>query len=172
LENDDFSIVKLCSTCKKKSCCTNFAAPLVFTSDLKKLEEIQKTSDEFLKDVYIADHAVKQIKRKKGTTNCIFWDEKSGCTIYYQRPFDCQMFPFDIELINGEYWWIIYTCNQESDWRWTDNYLEILENNPLLRDNEKNLEIFAKSPLTKLEELPFTVLRKIKLAKECPVART
>lgn len=119
-------------------------------------------------DVSVAGHTVKQIKRKHGTTSCIFWDEKNGCTIYSHRPFDCQMFPFDLDLINGEFWWIIYTCNPESDWSWTNNYLEILENHPLLKDNEKNLEIFAKSPLTKSEELPFAVLRKVNVAKTVP----
>ena len=101
---------------------------------------------------------------------CIFWDEdKKMCSIYENRPFDCRAYPFDIHLINGKYHWIVYSCNSKSDWKWTEEYLEALENDKQFNEVMKKIEIFAghtKMILPQeLEKTPYTVLRKVKYTK-------
>ena len=162
VESDKHSFSNLCSTCKK-SCCTNFAAPLVFPNDMEKLKKIGKASEQYLMDVMISGKSVKKIKKTSGTTNCVFWDQNNGCTIYAERPFDCKMFPFDIEPIGDEYFWIVYTCNLYSDWTWSEKHLQELEKNLLELDYKNLLEIISKSPVSGSELISYKILRKINL---------
>jgi hypothetical protein len=75
------------------------------------------------------------------------------------------MFPFDIVKIKEEYRWIIFSCNPESNWKWTEEYLDKLERDPSFIEIMKNIETFHHTLETKFSEghtLPYTVLRKIK----------
>ena len=157
---------ELCTDCKHVSCCTGFDAPFLFKNDIKKLQEIGKVDENHIEEIKVADIFVKSLKKKENSTNCILWDEESNkCTIYDQRPFDCKMFPFDIMKIDGEYRWIIFACNPDSNWQWTEEYLEKLENDPSFGEILDNIEIFHHTLETEFSEdhpLPYTILRKIK----------
>ena len=165
MNSKKFEMKELCESCNKISCCTGFDAPFLFKNDIKKLEKIGKSWDKFFRDVRVADIFVKSLKKKENSTNCIFWDEKtSKCTIYEQRPFDCKMFPFDIMKVKGEYRWIIFSCNPESNWKWTEEYLDKLERDPSFIEIMENIETFhhtLETEFSKEHTLPYTVLRKI-----------
>jgi len=167
MENDRFSISSLCGRCKKLSCCIDFYPPLLYPTDLIRLKNIGKSENEFLKNIKINGTIVKTIRKKENSTACLFWDEeKRLCSIYNNRPFDCKMYPFDIVWNNNEYHWIIYSCNPDSDWKWTEEYLqkleadlqfnEMMQNSEGLRLTSDNVEYLAN-----IEEPPYAVLRKV-----------
>lgn len=160
----DFS--KLCDSCTHQSCCTNSAVPLVFESDFKRLESIGKADNRFLHIRDVKGTKIKAINKKKNSTQCIFWDEKEkNCSIYEHRPFDCRTYPFDIILIDNKYHWIVYSCNPESNWKWTESYLEMFEKDDSFKEIKKNLKIFADNTelILPVEEkkTPYVVLREV-----------
>ena len=159
--------VKLCETCTHKGCCTDFASPLVFENDLENLKQINKHTNEFVKDIRINGNKIKTIRKKEGTNNCVFWDaEGKKCSIYKNRPFDCTLYPFDIYFISGKYHWVVYTCNPASDWSWAEEHLKALESDARFHDVISNMAEFSDlNEIDKLvgfaKETPFVVLREV-----------
>jgi Fe-S-cluster containining protein len=162
----DFS--RLCTSCKTQGCCTNSAVPLVFASDLADLKSINKDSDDFLHNRNVNGIIIKAINKKPNSNVCIFWDEQKGCSIYKQRPFDCRAYPFDILKIDGKFHWIVYSCNPQSDWRWTEEYLQSLEQDKAFAEVMEKIEVFSGNTLLILPEeakkTPYVVLRKVNYA--------
>jgi len=157
---------KLCGNCTHKNCCTDSAVPLVFSNDLKKLQKSISQPSDYLKTVRINNVDVNAIKKKDNSTECIFWDnETSGCKIYDSRPFDCRLYPFDIMLIDDSYHWIVYSCNPESDWTWSEDYLLTFENDDGFDDLMKNIDLFSEHTKmvlpTESDKTPFIILRKV-----------
>lgn len=163
MNNDSFSYKNLCSTCKK-TCCETVDCPPVFSTDLKRLEKIGKSSDEYLKTIKLADDKyLTQIKKKPNTNHCIFYDnEKKCCTIYEHRPLDCRMYPFDVEVINGEPWWIVYSCNPNSDWSWTEEHLQKFEQDPEFEELMQKIELYD---LYVIQELDYRGIQEIPIRK-------
>jgi len=167
MKNDRYSISNLCVSCKKLSCCTDFFPPLLYPSDLARLKNVGKSENEFLKNIKINGDIIKTIKKKENSTACVFWDEgKRSCGIYNNRPFDCKMFPFDIVWTNNEYHWIVYSCNPDSDWAWTEEYLRKFESDPQFDEMMKNgaaIRVTSENAecLANIDEPPYAVLRKI-----------
>jgi Fe-S-cluster containining protein len=161
---------KLCTSCKHQGCCTNSSAPLVFLHDLNALKNIGKSGSEYLQEVTIKDKKVKTIKKKNNSNICIFWDENERkCLIYKNRPFDCRAYPFDICLIDGKYYWIVYSCNSDSDWHWSEIYLQTLEKDMELNEIFNDVETFANNTelilLQESQKTPFTILREVQYKK-------
>ncbi len=157
---------KLCGDCEHKNCCTDSAVPLVFSKDLEKIKKKDLDFDKHLKIVKINDVNVNAIKKKKNSTECVYWDaDLGGCTIYESRPMDCRLYPFDIIKIKNSYHWIVYACNVGSDWSWTENYLELLEQDDGFDELMKNINLFSEHTKmilpTELEKTPYELLRKI-----------
>jgi Fe-S-cluster containining protein/uncharacterized membrane protein len=156
----------LCSTCKK-SCCTSFVSPFLVKSDIERLKEIGLRYKTHLNDMVIDGKKVKTIKRKEGTTNCIFWDKNSGCTIYEQRPFDCRIFPFDIFKIDGKYYWIVYSCNPNSDWKWTEVSIKTFEENPQFNEILESIDLYSNldeiNKVKYLDKTEYTIIREVKI---------
>jgi Fe-S-cluster containining protein len=159
----DFS--HLCTSCKTQGCCTNSAVPLVFASDLADLKSINKDNDDFLHNRNVNGVIIKAINKKPNSSVCIFWDEQKGCSIYKQRPFDCRSYPFDILKIDGKFHWIVYSCNPQSDWKWTEEYLRSLEQDKTFAEVMEKIEIFSGNTLLVLPEeskkTPYVVLREV-----------
>ncbi|WP_299290609.1 YkgJ family cysteine cluster protein [Nitrosopumilus sp.] len=156
----------LCGKCDHKNCCTNSAVPLVFQDDLKKLKNIDPNCEENLKFVNIDGVNVSAIKKKTDSLECIYWDaEMGGCTVYDGRPMDCRLYPFDILFLNGSYHWIVYSCNDKSDWKWSETHLSSLESEDGFPDLMRNIELFSKHTDMILpnesEKTPYVVLRKV-----------
>jgi len=156
----------ICNECTSKSCCTDFAEPLLFPSDLKKLDSVKKSGSEYVKEIMIDDIKINVIKKASNSKSCIFLnDENNFCSIYENRPFDCRMYPFDIIWINDAYHWIIYSCSPNGDWSWVEQYLQKLEKDSQFSEVMKNREIFRLvtidyiSASTKVPS--FAVLRKV-----------
>jgi len=160
----------LCGSCKHQSCCTSFASPLLFNTDIQKLKTIGKYDKDHIKVVTIEGKKVLTIRKKPNSTLCTFWDEKNQkCGIYDNRPFDCIMYPFDIFCINEKYFWVVYACNPQSSWHWTEEHLRMLENDPQFSEIIENIEVFSNldeiNNLKKLDELPYTILRQVNFKK-------
>ena len=165
--HDKFSYKNLCGSCNQKPCCSDFSAPpILFTGDLEKLKEIGKSNNHFVEELIIKSKPFKTIRKKGNSNACIFWDEKTNfCSIYEHRPYDCRMFPFDIEWINNEYRWIVYSCNPNSDWAWCEQHLEKLESDPQFDEIMKNVEFFrlaSNDYVDESKEPTYVVLRQVK----------
>jgi Fe-S-cluster containining protein len=160
----DFS--KLCSTCKTQGCCTDSAVPLVFESDFSDLKSIGKHSEQYLHDRNVNGTIIKAVNKKENSTHCIFWDENIfTCSIYPQRPFDCRAYPFDILKINGKYHWIVYSCNPQSNWEWTEGHLKELESDKAFSELMQKVEIFSGNTKIilpeELKKTKYAVLRQV-----------
>ncbi len=164
------SFKELCGSCKHQGCCTSFASPLVFSRDLENLENIGKAGDEFLREITIRGQRVTTIRKKTNSNTCTFWDDdKHVCSIYENRPFDCRMYPFDIYMIDGKYTWIVYSCNPESKWQWSETHLKMLENDERFYEVMRNIEAFSDlseiDVIMKGHNLPYTILREVNCEK-------
>jgi len=160
----------LCESCTHQSCCTSFASPILFPTDIERLKSIGKDGEKYTKDVIIGGKKVMTLRKKPNSNLCTFFDEKNKtCSIYNNRPFDCMMYPFDIFRINGKYHWVVYSCNPQSNWQWSEEYLKMLENSPQFIEVAKNIDIFANldeiNNLKVLDELPYVVIREVDLNK-------
>ncbi|HXX05331.1 MAG TPA: YkgJ family cysteine cluster protein, partial [Candidatus Bathyarchaeia archaeon] len=132
--------------------------------------DIEKDGNEYTKEVMIEGQKVRVIRKKSNSNMCIFWDDNNKkCSIYNNRPFDCVMYPFDIYLINGRYHWVIYSCNPESGWQWTEEHMKMLENHPQFIEIISNIEAYSNlheiNNLTKLDQLSYTILREVNFKK-------
>ena len=141
-DEKNFGNKSLCSNCKKASCCDSIDSPPVFASDLKKLIKIKKANGRYLQTVTIGGRTLfTTIKKKKNSSECIFFNRKNkSCKIYNDRPFDCQIYPFDVTFIDGEPWWIVYSCNPISNWKWTEDHLKKIERYPQFREMVEKLD--------------------------------
>ena len=158
---------KLCGNCTHQSCCTNFARPVVFSHDLADLASIEKDGSKFIQKIKINGKDVNIIKKKENSNECVFWDsDTKRCTIYEKKPFDCRAYPFDIRFIDGKYRWIVYLCNLDSDWTWSEKYLEMLENDKQFSEVIEKIDIFTDPTINALDKsqlIPFTVLREVNI---------
>jgi Fe-S-cluster containining protein len=139
----------------------------VFSHDLNALKNIGKSGTEYLQEVMIKNKKVKAIKKKNNSNICVFWNENERkCSIYENRPFDCRVYPFDICLIDGKYYWIVYSCNPSSDWHWSEIYLQILERDMEFNEIFNDIETFADNTelhlLQESQKTPFIILREVK----------
>ena len=156
----------LCGNCSHKNCCTDSAVPLVFSKDLEKIKKIDLQYIKHIKTIEINGEQISAIKKKEGSTECVFWDsDTGGCTIYESRPMDCRLYPFDILYVNNSYQWIVYSCNKDSDWSWSEDHLKSLENDDGFDELMKNLDVFSEHTKMILpsesEKTPYTILRKV-----------
>ena len=139
----------------------------MYPSDLARLKNAGKSEDDFLKNIIVNGTTIKTIRKKENSTTCMFWDEeKRLCSIYNNRPFDCKMFPFDIVWTDNEYHWIVYSCNPDSDWTWTEQYLQKLETEPQFSEMMQNNEAIRVTSdnveyLADIKEPPYAILRKV-----------
>lgn len=138
---DSGSINELCGKCSHTSCCNNFVTPFMTASEKEKINRIGHYN--FSDDITTYGIDVHALKKKPGTDECVFWSKDTGCGIYENRPFDCMLFPFDIYKINGEYTWVVYSCNPESDWTWSEKTLEYLEKEIISEDVIKHLDAYS-----------------------------
>jgi len=156
----------LCEKCDHKSCCNDYVTPFVTTAEYDQLSKLGHT--DFADSVLINGINGYALKKKKNSEECIFWDKKSGCTVYEKRPFDCKVFPFDIYKIDGKYTWVVYSCNSTSDWSWSEGLLRVLERDTITMDLLKHIDAF--SDLGRLESsdksYDFITLREVILPKE------
>lgn len=137
--------------------------------------EIKRFSDlgyqKFVQELRINGISLHIIKKKENSTHCSFWDEeKSICQIYANRPLDCRLFPFDICWYGDAFYWIVYSCNPNSDWSWTEEYLKQFENDPSFSEILEHLSIYQSLSTDYVDESvepPFAVVRKVVDRSSC-----
>ena len=155
----------LCETCQTHSCCTSFASPLLFTTDIKKLNAIGKYNRKYVEEIKIKGVSIETLKKKEDSTDCIFWDGNTQkCSIYKNRPFDCMIYPFDIFSIDDKYYWIIYSCNPNSDWKWSESHLQTLENSEEFTHILENIELYSNIDhdlQVKIDNTGYSVIREV-----------
>ncbi len=157
------SLENLCSKCTHTSCCNNFVTPFVTPSEKEKISNIGHK--DFSEDFNTHGMNVHALKKKPGTDECVFWEKDKGCGIYQNRPFDCMLFPFDIYKINGEYTWVVYSCNPESNWTWTEKILVSLEEDIISEEIIKYLDAYSDVERLDVSDKSFDLveLRKVNL---------
>ena len=172
-DSDTYSYKSLCSSCTTP-CCTEAMSPIVFPEELIKIRNsVNKPIDDFTDEIILSGKTFHILKEKKDSTECVFLDSDTKlCTIYENRPFDCRLFPFDINKIDGKFMWVLFTCNgqKESDWSWTKKNLLNFESDegfPYIMDNLENFgnnKTIHRHPSNKiLTKTPFVVLREIRI---------
>jgi len=167
---DTHSMKNLCNTCTTKICCTgnHVAPPILYLADIARLTNAGYAS--FALTNIIKEQTVLTLKKKQNSSNCMFFDETTNqCTVYDNRPFDCKMFPFDLywDENDNEIYWIVYSCNKNSDWSWTEQHLKNFENDPQFNEILSNVEIIKSVTNTiedkfGVDEPPFVKIRKVK----------
>ena len=170
------SFKTLCQSCSHSGCCTSFASPLLFPTDINKLKAIEKDDEKYMADNIIQGKRVKTLKKKENSTECVFWDNiQKKCSIYKNRPFDCMIYPFDIFKINGKYHWIVYSCNPQSNWEWNETYLQMFESSTQFREILENIDVFSNldeiDRLKKLERTPYVVLRQVDFSNALKISQ-
>jgi len=158
----------LCKTCQTHNCCTSFSSPILFHKDIEKLKVINKYNNEYIDEIQIRGRLLKTIKKKKNS-ECIFLDDDKKCSIYKNRPFDCMMFPFDIFAIDGKYFWVVYSCNPNSDWNWSESYLQTFENSEEFKDLLENIDSYHGhidvDRSVKNDQIEYSVIREVNFNK-------
>ncbi|MHB8601538.1 MAG: EamA family transporter [Nitrosotalea sp.] len=159
----------LCKTCSTNSCCTSFSAPLLFSTDIDKLKAINKYNNVYVQEIKIRGKLLKTIKKKKNS-ECIFWDHNNKkCSIYKNRPFDCMIYPFDIFSINGKYFWVVYSCNPNSDWRWSESHLQTFENSDEFKEILVNIDSYHGhidvDRSVKTDMIEYSIIREVNFDK-------
>lgn len=158
----------LCKTCKTHNCCTSFSSPILFPKDIEKLKIINKYNNKYIDEIKIRGRLLKTIKKKKNS-ECVFLDDDKKCSIYRNRPFDCMMFPFDIFAINGKYFWVVYSCNPNSDWNWSESYLQTFENSEEFKDLLENIDSYHGhidvDRSVKSNQIEYSVIREVNFNK-------
>jgi len=156
---------ELCDSCTSNSCCKGFEGANLMQTEFEKIKKNTKSSN-FTKTVLFNGIPTLVIKKKPDSNECLFWDsEQECCSIYENRPFDCKLFPFDIHEINGEYMWVINSCNPDSNWSWTESILESFERDPSFPELVKYLKSYSYPESTKNNLYEIKVIRPIKYIK-------
>lgn len=76
---------------------------------------------------FTSKEELKKLKVKKISTtkegSCIFLDKTGKCNAYHNRPFECHIFPFDVQEINDKLFWVVWeNCPATPSL----NYIEVL----------------------------------------------
>lgn len=82
----EFNWLDFCTSCKSW-CCHN-ENPFASKNELNLLE-------------------VTKISTKRDSS-CTFLNKSCECNVYMNRPFECRIFPFDIQEINGNLFWVVW----------------------------------------------------------------
>jgi hypothetical protein len=68
--------------------------------------------------------------------------------------------------INDKYYWIVYSCNPQSDWSWTEEYLKALEGDKAFDEVMEKIEIFSGNTElilpTESKKTSYTILREVR----------
>lgn len=92
----------VCLRCPTKICC-KLEPPHIAPVDLRQAFQFKRTQPEFIALVGRQHSGMCQ------HGPCMFFDpETQLCTIYQNRPLDCQLFPLDIAEYNHRLHWVFY----------------------------------------------------------------
>jgi Fe-S-cluster containining protein len=117
--------------------------------------------------LYVTDKEKKCLNKINLEKPCAYFGQNNLCQIYDSRPVDCRMFPFDIDLSDDEYFWIIWEIDcpivREMSEDESEEYLENFEKNiiPKFKNELNKYSKFRDGDLT--SKFSYRKLRKIKI---------
>jgi len=161
--------IEACKGCSGHNCCGtireggSIEPPFLTAKDIRTIEDRSGLKEEEFSTTRINPVTSHVIHTMKTTDNggCVFFDKGSGkCQIHSFRPMDCRLFPLDIVLKDGRFFWALFnnaTCHLTADdvkslLRYKDEALEILGED--LRD-------YATMPVPGMNEIGYTILMEI-----------
>lgn len=129
-----------------------------------------KWDNSFPFPVFITPEEISKIRESGFDTSkfseshpCTFLKD-AKCSIYPIRPIDCQLFPFDVHIISGEFYWILweFPCTIVNKTN-KEEYLAFFEKSivPSFKKHLKEYSEFRCEELTK--NYDFEILREIKI---------
>ena len=97
------------------NCCRGAGNVWISDAEITALARaLEMTADE-LRSVYTRapeqedrerdGEAPRTLLRQKSNEDCVFWDERSGCTIYAHRPRQCRTYPFWRGILHARETW-------------------------------------------------------------------
>lgn len=93
-----------CTMCGK--CCTGEPGYVWVTdAELAAIAAFRKEPLEEVQGVYTRKAKGRRTLREKGNGDCVFYDRKTGCTIYPVRPAQCRTWPFWASNVESEETW-------------------------------------------------------------------
>lgn len=141
-----------CLNCKNKCCELKISFPLFTTS-----EELSKIKEYGFNEDFSEFHS------------CMCYNkEYKKCMIYKIRPVDCRLFPFDVHIVDGKSYWIIWdlpclivdTINNKAGNE--EDYLNFFENN-IIPKFKQYLGVYNSFRCPELiDNYKFKILREIK----------
>ncbi|MCA1568651.1 MAG: YkgJ family cysteine cluster protein [Acidobacteria bacterium] len=136
-------------------------SPYLLPTDIKAISELKALEPEEFVEYRINEitgNTVSFVKTPKGV-GCRFHDSLSGkCSIYHARPLDCRLYPLDVMLIQGGYYWILWEhCSiTQDDIQALLAYGESIL--PLIREH---LHDYATVPMEMMDKSPFQIIAPI-----------
>lgn len=105
-----------CAKCPAHShCCRRIRThgemetPFLLEREARKIESVTGVSFDKFVDAAADELRGTHFSIKSLDGACLFFNKNGLCSIYKDRPLDCQLFPFDmIESSSGELYWIVY----------------------------------------------------------------
>jgi Fe-S-cluster containining protein len=141
-------------------------APYLLPDDITAIAETTGLNeDEFVEHRVntITGNAVSFVKTPE-SVGCRFHDVKSGrCNIYNARPLDCRLYPLDIMLIDGRYFWILREYCRIS----TEDIKSLLAYGqailPFIKDQ---LHDYATIPLETMDSHPYQIIAPLEFEEK------
>lgn len=92
-------ILKLAGDCQKCGHCCKYSSGYLVEDDAKKIAKFLEISEKELKEKFLEEgekyntklFRPKLIKKNKPYGECVFHDEKQGCTIHEVKPLHCEV---------------------------------------------------------------------------------
>jgi len=142
-----------CLDCKT-TCCNHEVASRLFVTP----EEFKSISDNCPDAMELFN---------SGCLPCPFLTDNQLCRIHTFKPIDCRLFPFDMVVDNGKFFWIIreIDCQIPKNEDNFEEYLKDFEEN-IIPDFESHLEPYALFRFDELAEMfSYRILREVKIKK-------
>jgi Fe-S-cluster containining protein len=156
-----------CAACREPDCCQLNGSPFFLTEyDVSRIHQGTGLDCEgFSFEKGVNQERYYSLQTKADGT-CIFYDKDTvgnqRCKIYPHRPLDCRLYPFTVELIAGECWWVQYlSCGGRYLNRDIEDLLEHLEVSVVPLFSRKEILGYATADSDAVVALPRQVLRKV-----------
>jgi len=141
----------MCASCRVGAKCCKTLPPMIF-----QFEKI-----DFQKNIFFDKFNSEKIPLLgKRNRKCIFLSHNK-CKIYQRRPFNCEMFPFDIRRINNKLWWVVYEfCEIPKNIERCLNKFE----KTLLEISKRELGLYVdySSQMVGLRDLAYHIVREVR----------
>jgi len=161
--------IEACKKCSGYDCCGQITKggaiepPFLTQKDIRNIEYYSGLpKDQFcVTRVNTVSKNIINIMKTVQNKGCIFFNKNDGnCKIHSFRPMDCRLFPLDIEIINGRYYWALFNnkkCNLSQK-----DLLSLLEYRPeALKILGDELYEYASMPVPGMNKIGYQIIMEI-----------